>query len=145
MTADLQVAHRIARAELMKRALILSTAVLVTVVLIVLLWVVALIRSTQQTGSPVLQAIGRQQDDIGRAADAAVSTNDQILDCLTPGGKCYEQSRTNSKTTVASINEVTAYAAVCADRPGTQTLADIRLCIGTLIAAGNRTASASNR
>lgn len=141
MTADLQVAHRVARAELVKRALILATALLVIVVLIVLLWVVALIRSTQQNGSPVLQAIGRQQDGIGRAADAAVSTNDQILDCLTPGGKCYEQSRTNSKTTVASINEVTAYAAVCADRPGTQGLSAIRLCIADLIAAADHSSN----
>lgn len=143
MTADLQVAHRVARAELVKRALILTTTVLVAVLLVTQWRTVALIRSTQQTGSPVLQAIGKQNDDIQRGTEASVSTNEQILDCLTPGGECFERSRTNSSNTVASINEVTAYAAVCADRPGVQSLAAIRLCIADLISAGDRARPAS--
>lgn len=137
MTVDQQVANKVARAELWKRILIVAITVLVTVVLVVLLWVVGLIRATQQTGSPTLRAIAAQQDDIERGTDAAIDTNDQILDCLTPGGTCYEQARRNSRDTVTSINEVTAYAAVCADRPGAQSLSDIRLCIADLIAAAN--------
>lgn len=137
MTVDQGVRTQVARAELVKRVLIVATVILVSVVLMILLWVVALIRSTQQTGSPTLRAIAAQQDDIERGTDAATATNDQILDCLTPGGTCYEQVRTNSANTITSINEVTAYAAVCADRPGAQSLADIRLCIADLIAAAN--------
>ncbi len=135
MTHDTTLATKVARAELVKRILIILTFAMVTIALVLLLVIVGQIRATQQTGSPILRAVLGQQEDIKRAADAAQSTNDQILDCLDPAGQCYKDSQKRSGQTVASINEITYYAAVCADRPGSQTLDEIRLCVGDLITA----------
>lgn len=139
MTHDTALASRVARAELMKRILIVATFGMVTVVLVLILVIISQIRATQQTGSPILKAVLGQQADIKRAADNAQDTNDQILDCLDPDGQCYKESQERTGQSVASINEVTYYAAVCADRPGSQSLRDIRRCISDLIAASDPT------
>ena len=130
---DKQLASRVARAELMKRVLIVVTAVMVTIVLVLLLVLIGRIRATQQTGSPVLKAILGQQADIKRAADTSQSTNEKILDCLDPGGQCYRESQQRSAQFIASINEISQYAAVCADKPGSQSLEEIRRCIAEFI------------
>lgn len=130
------VAAKVARAELMKRVLIVVTALMVTALLVLLLTLISQVRATQQSGSPVLKAIIGQQDDIKAAAKASTETNDQILDCLSPQGACYAESQKRSAGFIASVNEITAYAAVCADRPGSQSLEEIRLCVADLIAAG---------
>lgn len=66
------------------------------------------IRDTQQTGSPVLKGL----------TDLA----EQINSCVTPDGKCFHRSQRRTAETVASINVVTRWAAVCgplvtADQP----------------------------
>lgn len=127
----------ITRAERAKRALITVTAVMVFAILVLLLLLISQIRATQQEGSPVLKAIQSQQVDIKRAADSAQSTNEQVLDCLDPAGECFKRSQENTGNVVASINEITQYAAVCADRPGAQSLVEIRACVAGLIAAGS--------
>lgn len=135
MTHDTALATKVARAELVKRILIIATFAMVTVVLVLLLVVVSQIRATQQTGSPILKAVVGQNADIKRAANAAQDTNEQILDCLDPAGQCYKDSQARSGDAVSSINELSQYAAVCADRPGSQTLEEIRRCIADLITA----------
>lgn len=135
MSHDTALATKVARAELVKRILIIATFAMVTVVLVLLLVVVSQIRATQQTGSPILKAVVGQNADIKRAANAAQDTNEQILDCLDPAGQCYKDSQKRSSQSIASINEITYYAAVCADRPGSQTLDEIRLCVGDLLTA----------
>ena len=137
MTHDTELATKMARAELMKRALIIATFAIAAASLVILLVIVSQIRATQQTGSPILKAVIGQQEDIKRAADNAQETNEQILDCLDPAGQCYKDSRASTDETVASINEISQYAAVCADRPGSQSLEEIRRCISDLIAASN--------
>jgi hypothetical protein len=132
---DQVVVRQVARAERMKRVLIVAIAFLVTIALVLIVWLIAEVRSTQQTGSPTLRAIAEQQDDIERAANASSSLNDAALDCLTPGGKCYRESRRRSAETIASVAEITYYAAVCADRPGSQSLRAIRICVADLITA----------
>lgn len=135
MSHDTTLATKVARAELMKRVLIVVTAGMVAIVLVLLLVLISQIRATQQTGSPILRAVLGQQGDIKRAADAAQETNDRILDCLDPDGGCYKDSQQRSTDTVASINRIAEYAAVCADRPGSQSLQAIRLCIADFITA----------
>lgn len=132
---DADALAKATRAERVKRVLITGTAFTTAAILVLLLVLISQVRATQQTGSPVLRAIQGQQTDIKRAADAASETNDQILDCLDPEGECYQRSQENTGGVVASINEITQYAAVCADRPGTQSLVDIRRCVADLIAA----------
>lgn len=111
---DEVLATKVARAELMKRVLIVVTAVMVTVLLISQAVLISQIRATQQTGSPVLKAILGQQDDIKVAAKAATSTNEQILDCLDPGGKCFEESQRRSADVLAQVQLIIVLAAACA-------------------------------
>lgn len=116
------------RAERIKRALIIATAVGVAAALVLIVFLIASVRATQQDGSPAVKAA---RD----AAQAAESTNRQILDCLNPDGECYKQSQRARAGQAASINEITQYAAACADRPGSQALEEIRACVADLIAA----------
>lgn len=58
-----------------------------------------------------------------------------VEDCTNPAGECAQRGQKSTSTAVASINEISAYAAVCADRPGSQSLAEIRACIADLIEA----------
>jgi hypothetical protein len=136
-TPDQALASRVAHAELMKRVLIVVTAIMVAIVLVLLLILISQIRATQQEGSPVLRAIQAQQGDIKRAADSASSTNEQVLDCLRPEGVCFKRSQQQTGDVVASINEISQYAAACADRPGSQSLDEIRRCIADLITAAD--------
>lgn len=87
------------------------------------------IRETQQTGSPILKAIADQQDDIEAGTDASVATNKQVLDCTQPTGECYRESQKRSADVVGSINEISLYAAACADQSGVQTVEEIQSCV----------------
>lgn len=55
----------------------------------------------------------------------------RLVDCTTPGGKCYEQGRSATTGAVGTINQVvtvTVYCAKKADR-ATVTLAQIQDCV----------------
>lgn len=130
MTADelfaQEVQVKVARAELIKRVLIVVTTVVVSVSLVMTYFTlrnsadtVNAIRATQTKGSPLLLAIQS-------AVDAAISTNEQIADCLEPTGDCYHRSQQRQA--------VFYYALVCLDRPGTMTLPDLRKCTADLFA-----------
>lgn len=97
----------VAKAERVKRILIAGTAATVTIVLMLQL---------------VLLAANWQLLEL-------------IEGCTNPAGECAQRGQKQTTTAVASINEITAYAAACADRPGPQSLAEIRLCIADLIEA----------
>jgi hypothetical protein len=134
---DPTLATKVARAELVKRLLILVTAIMVTAALVLLLVLLDQVRRTQETGTPIGRAILAQARDTKRAADNAQETNELILDCLDPKGTCYQKSQKQTGDVVASINEISQYAAVCADRPGSQSLDEIRRCIADLITASD--------
>lgn len=105
---------RVARAELIKRVLIALTAVLV--VFLVALVLVLLSRVSEQS-----------QDNARLLAI--------IEDCTNPTGACAKRGQESTETAVATINEIALYAAACADRPGDQTLAEIKRCVEDLITA----------
>lgn len=120
------VAKKVARAELVKRTLIVATTAIVSVVLFLQYLTLdntaattKAIRATQTTGSPLLLAI---QD----AIDAAVATNDRIADCLDPEGTCYRESQQRQA--------VNYYAMVCLDRDGEMDFPELRVCVAQLFA-----------
>lgn len=67
------------------------------------------------------------------------ATNTRILriveDCTTPGRVCADRGAKATADAIADINRVTVYAAACADRPRTQTEADILACVLARLAA----------
>jgi hypothetical protein len=68
---------------------------------------------------------------------AVRATQDQTADCVTPGSPCYtqrvEQDKAQTTAIVAGViggvNEVSIYAAWCANKPGYQTIAEIQKCV----------------
>jgi hypothetical protein len=57
------------------------------------------------------------------------SSVETIRDCTEPEGQCYQESQKRTAKVVADIGKVSAYAAACADRPGTQTEDDVLACV----------------
>lgn len=137
MTEMVEANRQQARAEKLKRLLIGVAALTGVATLVFLVVISAQIRATQESGSPAVRAAERAATEAKTAASLAAATNAQILDCLEPTGVCYQQTQDNTGNVVASINELTQYAAVCADRPGPQGLEEIRRCIADLIAASS--------
>jgi len=126
MTADLhpdaELEHRVGRAELWKRRLIVFIAVAVTCLFILLSYVIARqgqtieeIRATQQDGSPSSRRL--------------ITLSNLIADCVTPGRPCYDDGQKRTANAVGSINEITAITVACGDLPGEQTVAQIRACV----------------
>lgn len=118
---DPVLASKIARAELWKRILIVVTAVMVTAVIVLLVVVlsrvsdvVQAIRDTQQSGSPAVKAATSAATSAQDAAEASQATNDQILDCLTPEGLCYQRGQQQTIDTLASVQRIIVLAAACA-------------------------------
>lgn len=54
---------------------------------------------------------------------------DRLVDCTTPGGKCYEQGSRSQSAAVKTINEMSVYAAYCAHKPDNDTVQEIKSCI----------------
>lgn len=109
-TPDPVLATRVARAELMKRVLIVVTTVMVAAALVLSLVILFQVRATQQAGSPAVKAA---RD----AAEAARATNKQILDCLDPKGdedSCYQRSQDQTADAVGQIGAGNILAVVCA-------------------------------
>lgn len=52
-----------------------------------------------------------------------------VLDCTTPGGKCFKRSKRATARAVGDINRVIVLAATCADMPGDQTQRQIERCV----------------
>lgn len=144
MTAEhyADVARTTARAERLKRALIVLTTILVTAVLVLIVVVLLAVRSTQQTGSPTIKALTAQGDrietlaeDAKTAATASQALTAFLADCLNPEGECAKQGRRDELESRAAIREITEYAVTCADQAGEQTAGEIRRCINREIAA----------
>jgi hypothetical protein len=69
----------------------------------------------------------------GVAADTK-RNSDRLVDCTTPGGKCFEQSRSATSGAVGSINRVTVAAIYCSGKLGpTATIDAINHCVATQI------------
>lgn len=111
MSHDTTLATKVARAELAKRVLIVLIAIVVSVSLILVV---------------ILQTQNRR-------------LLAEVEDCTNPDGQCAQRGQEQTGKAVGSINEntntISLYAAACADRPGDQTLAQIKRCVDDLITA----------
>lgn len=59
---------------------------------------------------------------------------DRLVDCTTPGGKCYEQGRSATGGAVGTINKVTISAIYCSGKLGpAATVAALNACVTALI------------
>lgn len=58
-----------------------------------------------------------------------------IRSCTTPGDDCFDRGQERTAEVVADINEVSIFAAACADMPGNQTVDDIYACVVRRLAA----------
>lgn len=138
MTIDPVVQHKVARAERVKRALIILTVVLVALVLWRQQATLQAVRDTQQEGSPFLKAISDQQDDIEHAANAAqegAQASAQllalVLDCFDPNSKCAKDSDAQRAEQIGALQSAVVAARYCADQvlPADYTLAEITVCV----------------
>lgn len=113
--------HKNQRAELARRIVWLLALVLTVVVIGTVVALVVSIRNTQIEGTPLGKEIQK--------------SNERIMSCTTPGGKCYEDGNKRSATFIASINTVTIYAVTCVRDNPTGTVKDIQTCVTDLLDA----------
>ncbi len=63
--------------------------------------------------------------------------SDLLIDCNTPGGKCFDESEKRSVESIGSVNAIAIAAAFCADQRGTKTSSEFRKCINQIISDGD--------
>jgi hypothetical protein len=73
------------------------------------------IRDQQQTNTPLLISTNR--------------TLQIVEDCTTPGQPCYDRGQERLASAIADINQVSIYAAACADQPRRQSVEQIQSCV----------------
>lgn len=91
---DRDLQRKVARAELSRRAFIVSIAFVTMSVVAALFTLTLAIRSTQLEGTPT----GRK----------LVASADRILDCTSPEGDCYKRSQQRTGDAVSALNSATA-------------------------------------
>lgn len=68
-----------------------------------------------------------------RVDETTVSTNrygERLVDCTTPGHKCYDDGLKNQAEAIESLNKITIYATFCAKTlPPTITVEEMQKCI----------------
>lgn len=68
-----------------------------------------------------------------RATDKIDKNNKLIVSCVDPDGSCYKEARQASRENIKLINDTTAAAALCAQRPENQTFDQLKACILTTL------------
>lgn len=75
-----------------------------------------------------------QLQRLGSVAADTKRNSDRLVDCTTPGGKCYEQGRSATGGAVGTINKVTISAIYCSGKLGpAATVAALNACVTALI------------
>lgn len=73
------------------------------------------------------------KDARGAAESTRVGTA-RLVDCTTPGGKCYEQGRSATSGAVGSINKGTIAAIWCSTHLGNQaTIQQLNTCVVAIV------------
>ncbi len=129
--------RRTARASFATRAFVLAGAGLLVAGLIFQYSTLHAVRDTQQTTAPLTHSIATTDDRIVALQRRVVALQQQISDCVTPGGVCYQRTLGQGKANITAIiggtNEAALYYAYCADKPGQQSLRDLRSCAAALL------------
>lgn len=115
---DRTLQRKVARAELSRRAFIVTVAFLAAALSGALLTLSLAIRSTQLEGTPT----GRR----------LLEASDRIIDCTSPEGECYKRSQKRTGDAVSALNAATARivaAALACQADGATTEDDLLACI----------------
>lgn len=75
-----------------------------------------------------------QLQQLGKVAKDTKTNSDRLVDCTTPGGKCFEQGRSSTSGAIGTINKVTISAIYCSGKLGpAATVAALNACVVALI------------
>lgn len=75
-----------------------------------------------------------QLQQLGKVAADTKANSDRLVDCTTPGGKCYEQGRSTTSGAVGTINRVAVTVEYCAGHLGpTATIAALNACVVAIV------------
>lgn len=130
---EVQLAEaKVARAEKVKRVLIVATTVLVLACLLLTLKVSSQVRDTQLEGTPVGKRL--------------LESSERILDCTEAGsetqppGECYQRNRESTAEVLASVQRIIILSAACAvevdpTKPVGDRIAAITTCVNERLAA----------
>jgi len=78
----------------------------------------------------IVLAQGYQLQKLGGVAADTKRNSDRLVDCTTPGGKCYEQGRSATSGAVGTINRITIAAVYCSGKLGlSATIGDLTACV----------------
>lgn len=58
-----------------------------------------------------------------------LQTNRRLIECTTPGYKCFSDSQKRTGKVIVNLNEATKAAVICADRPGSITEEEMNQCM----------------
>lgn len=61
-----------------------------------------------------------------------------IRSCTTPGEECYDRGQQGTAAAISDINQVSIYAAACADLPGNQSVEQIYACVVRKLSAEDK-------
>lgn len=71
---------------------------------------------------------------LGSVAADTKRNSDRLVDCTTPGGKCYEQGRSTTSGAVGTINRVAITVEYCAGHLGpSATIAALNACVTAIV------------
>lgn len=116
------VAHaKVARAEKVKRVLIVATFVLVLALLLLIVSLTGQVRNTQLEGTPTGKKL--------------LQSAETIEDCTQANGECYERNLQRSAEVIGDLNRVIVIAASCASGPDEKTVQRIQECVINRLAA----------
>jgi hypothetical protein len=67
--------------------------------------------------------------EVQRVSQVNSRLNQRMIECTTPGYRCYDDGTARTGEAVHSLNEVTKAAVICADQPGVITQATMESCL----------------
>ena len=67
--------------------------------------------------------------EVQRVSQVNSRLNQRMIECTTPGYRCYDEGQERTGQAVVTLNEVTKAAVICADQPGVITQATMESCL----------------
>jgi hypothetical protein len=115
------------RKTIYNRSWVLDLAVVIT------LFVTIFFLVGQQNQTDKIENIAKQNRSLNQETHDLA---ERVRDCTDPIGTCYKQGTQRTNDAVGKIGEISAIAAACADKAGEQTLAQIELCVRSVLLKG---------
>lgn len=115
---DRDLQRKVARAELSRRALIVTMLLVAALVVGTQLVTILQVRKTQIEGTPTGQKLS--------------ASAERILDCTDPNGECYEKSQKRTADVIAALNLGALYGAYCVQQNPDATIPEVKACVKSL-------------